>query len=86
MNLNFIIVRAFVKKGDTREYYNLLDISTKNPTTDEIKKAYKKASLTLHPDKLAQKGIEVTDEHKQRYVKVKIHNLYFMIYLYLLEY
>lgn len=70
MNLNFIIVRAFVKKGDTREYYNLLEITTKNPTSDEIKKAYKKASLNMHPDKLAQKGIEVTDEHKQTYVKV----------------
>lgn len=61
-------------KGDTKdtEYYDVLQIDNpKLATTDTIKKQYKKLSLTLHPDKLAQRGEEVTIEQKQQFLKIK---------------
>jgi DnaJ-class molecular chaperone len=70
MDLSLFCLRAFVKRGQDREYYDILELSGKSPTTEEIKKAYKKASLNYHPDKLAQRGIAVTPEIKQKFVKV----------------
>ena len=43
----------------------------KNATTEDIKKAYKKQSLQMHPDKLAQRGVEVTAEHSLKFQKMK---------------
>lgn len=64
--------RSCLKGDNDREYYDILEITDSNrATTDQVKKQYKKLSLSLHPDKLAQKGIEVTPEHKQRFVKLK---------------
>lgn len=56
--------------GDNNEYYAVLGVD-KNSKEDDIKKAYKKTSLSLHPDKLAQRGIEVTSAKKQEFLKVK---------------
>ena len=50
---------------DCTEFYERLDIS-KKATHDEIRKAYRKASLANHPDKLAQRGIEITQEHHEK--------------------
>ena len=33
------------------KYYKMLGLSTKNPSDDELKKAYKKAALKYHPDR-----------------------------------
>ena len=33
------------------EYYQILGLTTKNPTDEELKKAYKKAALKYHPDR-----------------------------------
>ena len=56
MDLGIFCLKSFMKGGDNKEYYELLELTTRNPTADDIKKAYKKASLNLHPDKLAQRG------------------------------
>lgn len=55
--------------GDNSEYYEVLGVD-KHADQDAIRKAYKKASLNIHPDKLAQHGIEVTNEHKLQFLKV----------------
>ena len=39
------------------DYYDLLEVR-KNANADDIKKAYKKRSLQLHPDKLRQRGMK----------------------------
>ena len=84
MNPAVLFLRAFLKKD--KEYYEILEIPLKS-SQDEIKRAYKKLSLTNHPDKLAQRGIQVTDEHKQSFVKVifsiikNIYILHFRIFL-----
>ena len=59
-------------KGDTdTEYYDQLGIEDRYASIDDIKKAYKKKSLQLHPDRLAQRGIQVTQEHNQQFQKLK---------------
>jgi curved DNA-binding protein CbpA len=63
--------RSCLKGDDNTEYYEVLGLENRHVDTDTIKKAYKKASLNLHPDKLAQKGIEQTHEHKQQFLKVR---------------
>lgn len=62
--------RSCLRGDDNSEYYSLLDID-KRSDVESIKKAYKKASLNLHPDKLAQKGITQTAEHREQFLKVK---------------
>lgn len=60
-------------KGDGAddEYYTRLGLDDKRAGTDAIKKAYKKKSLELHPDRLAQKGITVTPEHNLQFQGLK---------------
>jgi len=40
-------------------------------STEDIKRAYKKKSLELHPDKLAQRGQVLTPEDQARFQRVK---------------
>ncbi len=63
--------RSCLRGENNREYYDVLEVTNTTASLEEIKKAYKKASLNLHPDKLAQRGIEMTQEHKQQFLKVK---------------
>jgi curved DNA-binding protein CbpA len=65
--------RSCLKGGDEadKEYYDLLGIENYHCSSDEIKKSYKKKSLQLHPDRLAQKGIQVTAEHNQKFQQLK---------------
>ena len=56
--------------GDNNEYYTILGLPDKHVNQEAIKKAFKKASLNYHPDKLAQRGIEVTAENKLMFLKV----------------
>lgn len=52
------------------DFYALLGIS-KESTQDEIKRAYKRQSLQMHPDKLAQRGKQVTEEDQAKFTKMK---------------
>lgn len=58
-------------EGADDEYYTRLGLEGKDASTDTIKKAYKRKSLELHPDRLAQKGITVTPEHNLQFQGLK---------------
>ena len=62
--------RSFLSSPSTESYYDLLDVSP-NATPEELKKAYKRQSLLMHPDKLAQKGQSVTNADKDRFTRMK---------------
>eukprot|EP01038_Epipyxis_sp_PR26KG_P004929 gene4929-6897_t len=66
----FFCFRSCLRGDNNNEYYDVLEINS-SASPDTIKKAFKKLSLSLHPDKLAQRGEEVTAEHKQKFLKVK---------------
>ncbi|OEU18482.1 hypothetical protein FRACYDRAFT_165410, partial [Fragilariopsis cylindrus CCMP1102] len=51
-------------------FYQLLDIE-RDATPEEIKKAYKRQSLQMHPDKLAQRGEVVTEELQAKFTRMK---------------
>jgi DnaJ domain/Transmembrane Fragile-X-F protein len=52
------------------DYYELLGIP-RDATSDDIKRAYKKQSLLMHPDKLAQRGLSVTPEMQAQFTQMK---------------
>ncbi|CAJ1930563.1 unnamed protein product [Cylindrotheca closterium] len=51
-------------------FYEILGLE-KNATNEQIRKAYKKTSLRLHPDKVAQRGDMDKDEAAAKYEKVQ---------------
>eukprot|EP00566_Odontella_aurita_P034795 CAMPEP_0113592426 /NCGR_PEP_ID=MMETSP0015_2-20120614/37836_1 /TAXON_ID=2838 /ORGANISM="Odontella" /LENGTH=89 /DNA_ID=CAMNT_0000498953 /DNA_START=197 /DNA_END=466 /DNA_ORIENTATION=- /assembly_acc=CAM_ASM_000160 len=55
---------------DGETFYSILGIDD-DATPEEIKKAYKRRSLEMHPDKLAQRGKEVTPEDQARFTRMK---------------
>lgn len=56
--------------GEEESYYSLLNID-RDATPEDIKKAYKRQSLLMHPDKLAQKGQTVTEADQARFTRMK---------------
>lgn len=64
--------KGCLKGENDKEYYDALEIEdNRRCTQDDIKRQYKKLSLNLHPDKLAQRGIENTPEMRQKFLKLK---------------
>lgn len=49
---------------DSREFYDFLGVS-QSASSDEIRSAYRRKALALHPDKLKQKGVTITAEHNE---------------------
>ncbi|CAM9522892.1 unnamed protein product [Chrysoparadoxa australica] len=57
-------------RSDSREFYTLLNVE-QDADASAIKRAYKRRSLEMHPDKLNQKGHEVTDEDRAQFQRMK---------------
>mmetsp|Transcript_2559 Transcript_2559/g.3631 ORF Transcript_2559/g.3631 Transcript_2559/m.3631 type:complete len:596 (+) Transcript_2559:218-2005(+) len=56
--------------GGEGDFYTRLGIE-RDATAEEIKKAYKKRSLQMHPDKLAQRGQAITEEDQAKFTRMK---------------
>uniref|UniRef100_A0A7S2WN27 J domain-containing protein n=1 Tax=Rhizochromulina marina TaxID=1034831 RepID=A0A7S2WN27_9STRA len=54
----------------SKEYYEVLGLD-KHASPADIKRAYKKASLAYHPDKLRQRGETLTAEDTAKFQKIK---------------
>jgi len=51
-------------------FYGLLGVD-RDASLEDIKRAYKRQSLQMHPDKLAQRGQTVTDEDQTKFTRMK---------------
>lgn len=64
---SFFGVEEPVEGGD---FYELLGLE-KDASAEDIKRAYKRKSLQMHPDKLAQRGKQVTEEDQAKFTRMK---------------
>ena len=72
LDLSFILCccRSFLSTPEDETYYDLLSVSP-TATPEELKRAYKRQSLLMHPDKLAQRGQTVTSADRDRFTRMK---------------
>mmetsp|Transcript_19077 Transcript_19077/g.39952 ORF Transcript_19077/g.39952 Transcript_19077/m.39952 type:complete len:601 (-) Transcript_19077:268-2070(-) len=57
-------------RDDSESFYDLLGVEP-DASSDELKRAYKRQSLQMHPDKLAQKGQTVTAADRDRFTRMR---------------
>ena len=57
-------------RDDDESFYDLLGVST-DAVADDLKRAYKRQSLLMHPDKLAQRGQVVTERDRDRFTRMR---------------
>jgi len=57
-------------RDEDESFYDLLGVPP-GSTPDELKRAYKRQSLLMHPDKLAQKGRHVTGADRDRFTRMR---------------
>jgi len=65
--------KSFLRSDESSDYsnfYDLLDVE-RDASPEEIKRAYKRKSLQMHPDKLAQHGKVVTEEDQAKFTRMK---------------
>lgn len=64
--------KSFIGSAPDSEesYYELLGIE-RDASPDDIKRAYKRQSLQMHPDKLAQRGLTVTEADQAKFTRMK---------------
>lgn len=60
----------FGEEKDSEDFYTLLGLE-RDASPDEIKKAYKRKSLQMHPDKLAQRGKVATEADQYQFTRMK---------------
>ena len=58
------------QSDDEETFYDLLGVDI-HATPGELKRAYKRQSLQMHPDKLAQRGKVVTPEDRDRFTRMR---------------
>jgi len=75
--LEVFFLSALLPPRDDGEagFYEILGVQS-NATDAEMKKAYKKLSLRLHPDKIAQRGGDVTEQEEAAAEYEKIQEAY----------
>eukprot|EP00573_Skeletonema_grethae_P009019 CAMPEP_0201694876 /NCGR_PEP_ID=MMETSP0578-20130828/6984_1 /ASSEMBLY_ACC=CAM_ASM_000663 /TAXON_ID=267565 /ORGANISM="Skeletonema grethea, Strain CCMP 1804" /LENGTH=612 /DNA_ID=CAMNT_0048180609 /DNA_START=60 /DNA_END=1898 /DNA_ORIENTATION=+ len=64
--------RSFLssRQSEGESFYDLLNVD-RHATQDELKRAYKRQSLQMHPDKLAQRGRTVTAADRDRFTRMR---------------
>lgn len=55
---------------DEEDFYTLLGVQ-RDASPDEIKRAFRRQSLQMHPDKLAQKGQQATEADQAKFTRMK---------------
>lgn len=66
-----LTLQLFFKRGSNSSYYTALEI-TKSTKKEDIRIAYRRLSLMLHPDKIRQtQGRDATEEEKARFQLVQ---------------
>ena len=56
-------------RSDLKACYDILEVS-ESASDEEVKRAYKKAAVKYHPDRVASLGPDVQKEANERFAKI----------------